>query len=484
MQVREYPEARNWFLSVIGEYRKQYQRSTENIRKNLWNIDNFQAPCQVLSLTVANPRLSFIFVTKDNIRPDLEVKACGPFETFEVSDAMIQILSDKNLYRKLNDEEKKLWGEESFGNYLERSFLGILEIIKNQPLRKTPEEKSAKIGWKKSILLDGFDWFIYIDDLWKQSPESFVKILFEEAVTRMKQKPAEATSEFATKQEDLIDGFSTYFYPHIWIGDVPEFTFRTRLEGLAIFPQPTFSREYKDRPVLVSQRGLLFIGEKEKAECIKLMNEVIGTSVLLGFKFDVVREGDIGSSTVSSDKREIRSVQYPISLSRNWQASREFSISIDENILETSLKFKWVDIDSIISKAEEITTNPDLSKSIIFLVQAAAHLSNAEFLESFILSWLIIERHFGTVWDEFLVESNITGKRKKKLTGRPIDFVIEQLSLSHRISEEVYHELIELKDIRNDINHEGYVCTVSDGNNCFQFALNSMLERTRINPRF
>ncbi|MHB8397213.1 MAG: hypothetical protein ACYDAZ_08420 [Thermoplasmataceae archaeon] len=484
MQVREYPEARNWFLSVIREYREQYQRSTENIKKNLWNIDNFLAPCQVLSLTVANPRLSFIFVTKDKMRPDLEVKAYGPFETFEVSGAMIQILTDKNLYRKLSVEEKKYWREESFGDYLEGNFLGILEIIKNQPLVRPPEEKNAKIGWKKAIILDGFDWFVYIDDLWKQSPESFVKIIFEEAVTRMKQEPAETKSEVVTKQEELIEGFATYFYPHIWIGEVPKFTFKTRLEGLAIFPQPTFSREYKGRPVVVSQRGLLFIGEKEKAECLKLMNEIIGTSFLLGFKFDVIREGDIGPSAVSSNKREIRSVHYPISLSRNWQASKEFSISIDEDILETSLKFKWEDIDSIITKAEEITRNPDLSKSIIFLAQAAAHSNNAEFLESFILSWLIVERHFGTVWDEYLVESNITGKRKKKLTNRPLDFVIEQLSLSHRISEEVYHRLIELKEIRNDINHEGYVCTKSDVDTCFHFALNLMLERTGINRRF
>jgi len=85
------------------------------------------------------------------------------------------------------------------------------------------------------------------------------------------------------------------------------------------------------------------------------------------------------------------------------------------SLLRKRREVKKEKIISLIREAERITQNPELSDSLIFLLDAYTCLQSSEYIQSFILSWIIIERHIYWLWKNFLKEKQITGNRKKQI---------------------------------------------------------------------
>jgi len=98
-----------------------------------------------------------------------------------------------------------------------------------------------------------------------------------------------------------------------------------------------------------------------------------------------------------------------------------------------------------------------------------------EYSAAFLLSWYIIEHDLMVKWDKMLDNKGITGKRKKKLRNhllyKTADRVIEILNLLSKIPDDDYSELMKLKDIRNDIVHNGKIPSKEDAEKCFDYAI-------------
>lgn len=469
MSSNIYESLIKWFKDTILEFRFQFQQADQQVKNAIWNTEDFNPPCQVLALSLASPRITFVFVTKDKKRNDLDIRAFGSVLPHELTSTMEQILEDKTLYRPLKDDERYGSDEESFGKYLEDMFLGVFEIVKSQALGKSIDPNKVSVGWKMSMMLSGFNWLVY-NDLTSVNPPNFVGEIFSEARKRISEEKnagkVEAIDE--SQKEELVHGFITYFYPHVWIGEIPEFDFRRRVEGLAVLPK-YYSTTYKERLVLVSQKGLLFIGEKERESCMKMMNEIFGTSLILGYDFDVVRPNDCGIAEASEKQVALRSWQWPMSMSRNWQAGLEYG-AVNEQTLKEAIKMPSERVREIISIAEKATKSPDNSNAIVFLGLAKAHHRNGEYTESFIMSWIIIERHLRGSILHFLENKGATRKRKDKISNWNIDVVIELLFNLGQIPQDSYRLLMDLKNIRNEINHEGSVSSLNDATSCYEFA--------------
>lgn len=468
---------KDWFTEVIKEYRERYESSSKTLRKFLSKIDDFGCPCQILSLTVASPPLTFVYVTHDTSRSDLEVYSYGPTMPHELLPKMEKVLSDEQLYRELRPEEREFSNEESFGKYLENQFIWIQEVVRAQSLRPPIQTENMQIGIKMSIMFKGFMWMVY-NQLESASPEEFVDTIFKGERERGEEDKKNIDNKKVTSQkpeEEKIQGFSTYFYPNVWVGDVPEFTFRRRVEGYSIYPNPIFPYDYKGLILVVDQRGWLFVEGKEPGKCIEVMNEIMGVSLLLNFDFDAVRLEDIGEASISKETKEMRNIQFPISLKRNWQAAQSFG-GINENTLQAAVKLTPENLSEIVRTSERITKLPENSKIVSLLVAAKAHMKGSEFMESFILSWLMIERILRNKWESFLARKNVAGRRRKKLREWSIDSIIETMSLDNEIAEDFYDELMQLKTKRNDVNHEGYVNSQKDSIKCFQIAMQMVKE--------
>lgn len=461
---------KSWFIDLVKKFREQYLLLPENTQKFVWSIEDFNAPCQILSLTLASPKMTFLWVTKDKNRPDTDVRCYGPVSPDKFLETAQNILSDGELYKNLNREEAKIWNEESFGKYLENQFLGIIKIVKNQPFIPHENSKMPIVGMKIFIPYDGFSWIIN-GDITSITPDKIVEEIFQGAKQREgaeKNEPA-GPKESTKQSEELISGYSTYFYPPVWLGKFPEFDFKSRVNGIFIFPVPTHITHYKKCMISLNQKGLFFVGNRDKHKCIQYMNEIIGTAILLGYNFDTVSENDLGETTVTKDKGERRSQTFPKSITRYWQAEQEIS-PVNEIIRHTYSEVSVEEMFHIIETAESAIIDQNTSNLIVFYAYANQHLKNGEYMESFLFDWLIIEKHLRKIWDEYLEEKNTVGGRKKRLKSWTIDHILESLYLSNKIDQELFENTRSLKDKRNGMSHEGYNITKNDAEKCHELA--------------
>ena len=158
-------EYKSWFNYFVKEFRKKYNDLPENTRKFVWNIDDFNSPCQLISIVLAVQELTYLWVRRDNELSDMDLRCFGPINPNEFLEISEEILSDKNLYKPFKDEEARNWQEQSFGNFLEKQLIWVLKMVQNLPLVKINFPTDHVIGTRLAIPQNGFFW---ID--WTKTP--------------------------------------------------------------------------------------------------------------------------------------------------------------------------------------------------------------------------------------------------------------------------------------------------------------------------
>jgi hypothetical protein len=274
-----------------------------------------------------------------------------------------------------------------------------------------------------------------------------------------------------SQSQEPIKGFITIFQPQIWIGDLPTRTFRQRALTPSLFPSIVHNQNYKNRVVAITQNGIIAIGEKNNRKAVRFLNEIMAVLLLSGIETSAITENDLGEA------------EFTAAIFRSWEmvGRLEKANCLEYPEFKTPLiKLKEEKIINLIEKAANISTDCTLSDYLVFLLQAYTHKQNSEFTQSFILSWLIIERQISWQWVNFLSEEGVAKRRRDKLMNSnywTIDFVIEALSLSGNLPSNEYDILISLKNKRNDIIHSGETPSKEETNKCYLLACQIVKER-------
>ena len=442
----------------------------ENSRKFVWNIDDFNAPCQLISIVLAAQELTYLWVRRDHELPDMDVRCFGPINPNEFVEISEEILSDRNLYKPFKDKETRSWNEQSFGDFLEKHLVWVSRMVQNISLNKVSIPANHVIGTKLSIPQNGFFWMVY-GDITKVDVELIFKEISEGASLRAKAKNTQIGKipEAQINKEEILSGYSTYFYPPLWIGEKPVFDFRAKVNGLLILPIPTYQVEYKDTMLVFDQKGLFVAGTNDRQKCIRYMNEIIGTAILKGYNLDFVTYQDIGECTFTKERGEIRSYTYARSITRNWQFQQQIS-PITEEIIASYAHIGWEDLLNIVKIAESTSINDETSDYLIFFAHASTYVRDGRYKESFLFDWLIIERYLRTRWELYLDLKDLEKHRKKKLRGWKIDHVLEELSISEIIEQKIYEDISSLKDVRNSLYHKGSEVSKENAIKCHEIS--------------
>ena len=217
MNIKDDENCKNWYVDFIEEFRQRYNKFPESARSFVWNIDNFNSPCQIISFVVhANKDLTYLWVRKDPEIQDLDVKCYGRINPQNFLETAELILSDKLLYAKMVENKENTWPHESYGAYLENHLVSLSKFILKQDLIGIEFPTDHVVGTKFSTPMNGFFWMIY-DDITKINPERILKEIFERALSREKtdQNAPKRMESSKTNKEELVFGNSTYFYPPI-----------------------------------------------------------------------------------------------------------------------------------------------------------------------------------------------------------------------------------------------------------------------------
>ena len=466
MVGRENLDYKNWFENFVKEFRRRYSDLPENTRKFVWGIDDFNAPCQLISIVLAVREFTFLWVRRDHELPDVDFRCFGPINTDELIEISEEILSDKNLYKTFKDKEGVNWLEQSFGIFLEKQLLWVLKIVKNLPFGKFDYPAGHVIGMRYSIPQNGFFWMVN-GDMTKVDVELIFREIFEGASEREKAQRTQIDKlpETPKKKEELLSGYSTYFYPPVWIGELPIFDFRAKVNGIFILSPPTVKMEYKKSMLVFNQKGLFFADVNGRQKCIRVMNEIIGTAILLGYNFDVITDLDIGETTVTENEGKIRSQIYPKSFTRHWEAEGGIG-PITEDQIASCTQIKEDELRRIAKIAESASFNAETSDYIIFFAHSSNYVRDGKYKESFLFDWFIIERYLMNKWDSYIGLNCLEENEKKRLRYWDINNVIEVLNLTGTIDQKIYDGISSLKKIRNRLYHKGSEVSKEDAIRC------------------
>jgi len=110
--------------------------------------------------------------------------------------------------------------------------------------------------------------------------------------------------------------------------------------------------------------------------------------------------------------------------------------------------------------SEMINNEPEIIDCLRLLVESFTCIQSSQFIQSFIVSWTIIEKYLYWLWETHLREKRINRERREKLTDGSswnISSVIEMLDVEGVITREDYKALTDLRKKRNDLIHEAEI---------------------------
>jgi hypothetical protein len=423
-----------------------------------------------------------LIVTHEKERKDGEITVYGPIPTYEAVDALDSVLKDAKWNKELPRDGRIVYAHAvKFHDILEGVFLGIIGDLRNLPFVK-PTKPYVEL--KLALTMTSFVWKIRGNVVNLNQIEIISKIM-EDA-----KKQAEASK---VKPQPLIrrprpakfvgipdiKAFGTYFYPPIWIGKPPGKTFKERALGSFIHPEKAFDIRYKERVLVVNEDGRIAIGEKDHLKAIRMLNEIMATGLLLGLPFLAARELEVSDSTIDSANLTITS----FGMSATSLRAQLFFDSSTRVGFINRIEVEKEKLISLIREAERISQDPDVADFIVFLLEAYTCIQSSEYAQSFMISWVIIERHMFWLWEKFLKEEQIIRGRRDKLTNPAywtLDYVLEALNLCGRLSKEDYEDLMNLKNKRNNAMHEGEMVTHDDAERCFKNAKRIVQQRSTL----
>jgi hypothetical protein len=466
-----------WLKEFLSEFRKQCGHLSEDEKSRISNLDNFLPPCQMLFLHFKDANFQFLIVTHDEKRKDSEITVQEAIPTCEAVDTLENILKDQKWDRELSDEEKRFVVDRTvrFSDILKDVFLGIVNQLKDLPFAKPGP---TTVGHKSWLTATSFFWNIRgnIADL--DHVEIASKII-NEARKQAEAAKTEAKRPPPAPEKPSIRGSGTYLYPPIWIGQLPGQSFREQALGAFIFPQKAFDLKYKGKILVVNEDGGIAISEPDVAKATRMFNEIMATGLLLDLPFLAARELEVSDAQI--DPSDFTTVSFGIrTISLRTQLFCQFAFIRSPSFIERReiSKDKLV---QLIQQAERNTQDYDIADFLVFLLEAYTYLQSSEYMQSFVMSWVIIERQMFWLWKKFLREEQIGRIRREKMMNPAywtLDFVLQTLNLVGKISREDYQMSMDLKNKRNDIMHLGERVSESEAKKCFEIA--KMIVQRRI----
>ncbi len=365
------------------------------------------------------------------------------------------ILSDKGLSIDSKVGKEEYYPFSTYKDYLEEDLIQAYRMAKVQASIEAKFLENQIVGTRVFSPSDGFFWEIY-RDIRKINPGTILKDIFDGVEERIKSEKLSVSDQdrITTIRPKTIQGYYTYFYPALWIGDKPEFNFKARINGIWGYPWKTYGFKYKGTSIFFNKKGLFFVGSNDDSICLRYMNEIIGTAILNGYNFEVISERDIAEMTKTEQNGMSMSYSHPLSLNRLLQAQSELT-PIKKEVLDTYQQITYEDLKSILQTAELYSNETNISDYVVFFAQSTQYVRDEKYGESFLFDWSIIERFLVNKLLNYLDEKEISEKRKETMEKWNISHVIEVLSIDRIINEQMYKDVNSLRKVRNNFFHKG-----------------------------
>jgi hypothetical protein len=463
----------------VDSFRAGYATLSEEERKFVQIIDTLAAPTQIEHIWFGPPDVQYALVTHFKDIDDLEISIDGPFPSYDAVTRLRQIIDKPKWNRQVETEVDTRWSlldAKNFREIVEDVSVAIIRDLGRLPFLR-PVERPI-IAAKTLLTSTASLWYV-TGNLAKASPQALAVEIIDGA--KMQAELARKTGQPASPVVPAppIIAHGGFIFPPVWIGRAPKPTFVERLSRMPMFPGKAYEGRYKDRMLIADQDGFLAIGEGDRLKASALLNEIMAVRLLDGKPTYALRELEVIETHIDPEEKRITSKGVT-------------SLSPRASMMDEWLRESWYispraevvsieDVEEWLRKTERVTQSGTVSETLRFLLEAYTHFHNSDYLEAFVLSWLIVEKDVYSRWNRYLEDKRIQDSRRRKLENPGVwtaDVVIEELSLSGVISSNDYNKLMSMKTVRNNIIHKGERVSKEQAGKLLELALEIVRNKT------
>src|SRR3989344_2355798 len=439
-----------WLQKTIEVFRSEYSKLNDEEKQETKLFGDYLPPCQMELFWLNEPlQYQIVVVTHEVARPDKEIIVNGPYRGPEFLKETEKIMQEKRWTEKINQpmSEKDATFQDVFGFILKN----YLDLIKNFVLLET-KPTPLQTTWK----LDKIWCWLVKGSVTEINSNEMIKQNILDAKKRVESKKQNKENQQVVQSSQLPpNGFGAYFFPSVWVGDLPNNTFSHKVSGNDFyFGKKIIDIVAHEQQVICNSDGFVGVLGDNKKKTQEILNTIFAISVISDVPCFSVRENEMAQLRIDEKSRTISSTLMEISSLRNMQSpgmKLPFRAQIARKIGKSKLE-------EIIQKALKISGDIETKEYLQFFLESYTYYSNSEYNQSFISGWIVIEKYAFSIWEKFLGEKSITGERRRKLVNSPfwtIATVVETLNMAEKFSKEEYDSIMQLKKIRDKFIHEG-----------------------------
>jgi len=163
-------------------------------------------------------------------------------------------------------------------------------------------------------------WFVWGNICLKKPEEIINDIVIKGIAKALKPIPKPDTVKKVPKPD--IKAYGTYFYPPIWIGEIPKRSFKEKAQRQFPKPREHFTAKYRGFQTIIQQDGLITIVNESKIEILDMLNEIMGVALILGLPCYTIREQEVGEVKIDSETLAIKGSIMSLGSDRTRQANQ------------------------------------------------------------------------------------------------------------------------------------------------------------------
>lgn len=445
-----------WVTDLISRFREETEKLAPGEQSTTPRIlEDFSEPCQFLVIWAKEPEFQIVLITHLTQLEDKHIEIYGPMENAK----LVEFIEKEVLKSQIIELIGRECIEDFFASKL-RSIQRFYNPLYGPPKPSIGERTRRKckdqciIGWLVIGNLLDFD-------------STQIASRYAKAVLSAAHPPYQPPLR-EEKEKLILEGFGTYIYPPIWVGKIPEpKSFKEKIAGQPfwISQKKVIIDAYKNCPIVVTRDGYIAIGEKDKWKAQELLNEIMSTLLLRGIVAQAVREIDLGEATFTETGAGIGWSPISPRALLFYEKFLTRPISVEKTVVNEDRIRKTI-------KLAELLTSDDRVKTLLLLyLEAHTYYMNTEYKQALMMGWIILEDFYiKDLWSSEILKVTSNEKRLSKLGSWNIDQRLEALNLSYALSTEEYNLLMEIKDARNNVVHEGKIPQKEIVQKCLELA--------------
>lgn len=468
--MNESADNRSVVEGVLRTWREEFAKLNSSQQDAVsGTLADLREPCQVAVVWLRNSKLNIDrhlwVITRFNDEPDMDIVVGGPVETQDIKDKVKAVL-DIPRFRRSLPEPKYFFEIATYAELVESQVLQLIAGIRGDILQTAwvgEIERRSVPMMQQRISDQGFTWNFNIspDQI---DVDNLIATMIQDLMSRAESvenaqradKPATPTTG-KDEASPLRNGFGSYLYPHVWIGQKPVVSFDERVRLAMFNPQTHVNRlldqslalfkELGDFYVVAKQDGFIGVTIEDRETALRTLNVFMSVMTVAGVPALSVKENELQSISVETVRQAIVRTQGPITLPRMLPSSRqpEFEINLREPLSVEKLEELW-------DNTAKILEDQRISDLVLLFGEVYTQYQNEEYAACIVFASKWVEK-----WSMVAGPVFNQGEDLHSDMTRTPQSIFEAIGWLEKISEidpGMTVRLSELRNIRNSVLHE------------------------------